>query len=248
MTTAPMPNDPRPDRSDWRGSGRPGYAQPGYGQPGYDQPGYGQPGYEQSGYDRPQYGYDQGPGRPPSSRPSVAAGQLWGGGIATAIVAALIALVGVVVTRWLVAIPLLAPMRDGAYGDVHTTSLVLLVAAAALIATALLHLLLLSTPRPTLFFGWIIALATVLAVVLPFTTTAPLDQKAATAIVFLIIGVAIGSLLSSVGARSLRQRRPRGPYPGQPYPGQAYSGQPYSGHPYSGQPGYGDRNPPSQLS
>jgi Family of unknown function (DUF6069) len=227
MTTAPMSNDPRPDRSDWRGSGQPGYAQPGYGQPGYGQSGYGQPEYGQPGYGQP--GYDQGrPGRPPSTRPSVAAGRLWGGGVATAIVAALVALVGVLVTRWLVGIPLLAPMRDGAYGDAHTTSLVLLVAAAALIATGLLHLLLLSTPRPTLFFGWIIGLATVLAVVVPFTTAAPLDQKAATAIVFLILGVAIGTLLSGVGARSIRVRG-----------GGAYGGPP---------PGYGDRNPPSQFS
>jgi hypothetical protein len=111
----------------------------------------------------------------------------------------------VLVSRWLVGIPLLAPMRDGAYGDVHTTTLVLLVAAASLVATALLHLLLLTTPRPTLFFGWIIALATVLAVVVPFTTAAPLEQKAATAIVFAILGVAIGTLLSGVGARSVRR-------------------------------------------
>jgi hypothetical protein len=221
MTTAPMPQDPRPDRSDWRGYGQPGYAQPGYDQPGYDQPGYDQPGYDQPGYDRPRYGppgYDQGgPGRPPSHRSPVAAGALWGGGVATAIVAALVALVGVLVTRWLAAIPLLAPMRDGAYGNVNTTTLVLLVAGAALIATGLLHLLLLGTPRPLMFFGWIIALATVLAVVVPFTTSAPLQQKAATSIVFLIIGVAIGTLLSGVGARSIREgaHRGRGPYPDQ---------------------------------
>lgn len=203
MTTAPMPQDPRGSRA-----GRPGYDSPGYDQRDYPPPGYDQPGYERPGYERPGYGppgYDQGgPGRPPSNRPRVAAGQLWGGGVATAIVAALIALVGVLVTRWLVGIPLLAPMRDGAYGDVHTTSLVLLVAAASLVATAVLHLLLLSTPRPTLFFGWIIALGTVLAVVVPFTTAAPLDQKAATAIVFAILGVAIGTLLSGVGARAVR--------------------------------------------
>jgi len=191
MTTAPMPQDPRgarPDRS-------------GYDQPGYDpnnRPGYDRPASSPAGYDQ------RAPGRPPSNRPTVAAGQLWGGGVATAIVAALVALVGVLVSRWLVNIPLLAPMRDGAYGDVHTTTLVLLVAAASLVATGLLHLLLLTTPRPTLFFGWIITLATVLAVVVPFTTAAPLDQKAATSIVFLIIGVAIGTLLSGVGARSVR--------------------------------------------
>lgn len=210
MTTAPMPEDPRGPRPD----------RPGYDPDGYDQPGYASPRYDQPGYDRPGYGqprYQQAPGRPPSNRPSVAAGQLWGGGVATAIVAALVALVGVLVTRWLVGIPLLAPMRDGAYGNVHTTSLVLLVAAASLVATGLLHLLLLSTPRPTLFFGWIIALATVLAVVVPFTTAAPLDQKTATAVVFLILGVAIGTLLSGVGARAIRppvNARYVGPAPG----------------------------------
>jgi hypothetical protein len=193
MTTAPIPPDPRD-----RNPGGPGYGPSGYDQPGYDRPAYDQPGYGPPSYDQ------RGPGRPPSTRPHVAAGQLWAGGVATAVVAALIALVGVLVSRWLAGIPLLAPMKDGAYGDVHTTTLVLLVAAAALIATAVLHLLLLSTPRPTLFFGWIIGLATVLAVVLPFTTSAPLASKAATAVVFLILGVAIGTLLIGVGARSLR--------------------------------------------
>ncbi len=231
MTTAPMPQDPRPDQSDWPGYGQPGYAQPDYGQPGYGQPGYDQPGYDQPGYDRSRYRpprHDQGgPGRPPSHRSPVAAGALWGGGVATAIVAALVALVGVLVTRWLASIPLLAPMRDGAYGDVNTTTLVLVVAAVALVATGLLHLLLLSTPRPLMFFGWIIALATVLAVVVPFTTSAPLQQKAATSIVFLILGIAIGTLLSGVGARSIRERATHGPYPDQR--------------------GYDDRNPPSRL-
>lgn len=234
MTTAPMPHDPGPDPPDRGGYARPGYDQPGYDQPGYGRPGYGQEGYGQEGYGPPDYGapgyYGKGgSGRPPSSRPSVVAGRLWGGGIATAIVAALVALVGVVVTRWLAAIPLLAPMRDGAYGNANTTSLVLLVAAAALVATGLLHLLLLSTPRPLMFFGWIIGLATVLAVVVPFTTSAPLEQKAATSVVFLILGIAIGTLLSGVGARSVRERPQRGPY-----------------HP--AQPGYDDRSPPSQYS
>jgi hypothetical protein len=63
-------------------------------------------------------------------------------------VAALVALVGVLVCRWLLQIPLLSPKQDGAYGDVHTTDLMLVAAAAALVATALAHLLLLSTPRP----------------------------------------------------------------------------------------------------
>jgi hypothetical protein len=133
----------------------------------------------------------------------VAAGQLWSGGIATAVVAGLVALLGVLAFRWLFHIPILAPASDGAYGDADTTALVLAAAGAALIATALLHLLLLSTPRPLTFFGWIIGLATLVGVAYPFSTTAALSQKFATATVILFIGIAIGSLLTAVGARSV---------------------------------------------
>jgi hypothetical protein len=139
---------------------------------------------------------------------TVDASRLWPGGIATAVVAGLVALVGVLVCRWLFRIPLLSPRSDGAYGDVHTTDLVLAAAAAALVATALLHLLLISTPRPLAFFAWIIGLATVLAVLFPFSTAAPLTAKIATAAVDLILGIAIGSLLNGVATRSLRVSAP----------------------------------------
>ena len=152
------------------------------------------------------------PGPPPRHVGRVDAGRLWSGGAATAVVAGLIALVGVLIARWLLAIPLLSPKADGAYGDAHTTEVVLVAVAAALVATALLHLLLLGTPRPLAFFGWIVALATVLVVVLPFRTTAPLSAKLATAVVGLIIGIAIGTLLSGVAARSIRSPRPGGGY------------------------------------
>ena len=139
-------------------------------------------------------------------KPSVDAGRLWAGGIATAIVACLVGLVGVLIARWLLGIALLAPSRDGAYGDVHTTGLLLGIAAASLVATLLMHLLLLSTPRPLAFFGWIIGLATVLAVVITFSNSAPLDAKVATAVVVVVLGIAIATLLSGVGARSVRTR------------------------------------------
>jgi hypothetical protein len=142
-------------------------------------------------------------GRTRESGLTVDAGRLWPGGIATAVVAALIALAGVLVCRWLFSIPLLAPKTDGAYGDVHTTGFVLAAAAAAIIATALMHLLLIGTPRPLAFFNWIVGLATLLAVLFPFSTSAPLTAKAATAVVDLVLGIAIGSLVGSVAARSL---------------------------------------------
>jgi predicted lipid-binding transport protein (Tim44 family) len=128
--------------------------------------------------------------------------KLWSGGAASAAVAGLVALVGVLVTRWLFALPVLAPSQDGAYGDVSTTALALLAAAAALAATGLVHLLIVNTPRPFLFFGWIVTLVTTLVVVYPFSTTAPLDAKIATAAVELAIGAMIGTLVGGAAARS----------------------------------------------
>jgi hypothetical protein len=151
---------------------------------------------------------------PPQTRPVVDVRMLWAGGVATAIVAALVALVGVVVCRWLFNIPLLSPQSQGTYGDAHTTDVVIVAAVAALLATGLAHLLLTAAPRPMTFFSWIVGLVTLLLVLFPFSTSAPISQKIATAAVDLVIGFAIGSLLNGVGSRAVRQRRvpPRGGY------------------------------------
>jgi hypothetical protein len=156
---------------------------------------------------------------PPQTRPVVDAKQLWVGGIFTAIVAALVALVGVLVCRWLFNIPLLSPQSQGTYGDAHTTDVVLLAAAAALLATGLAHLLLVAAPRPMTFFSWIVGLITLLLVLYPFSTSAPISQKIATAAVVLVIGAVIGSLTNGVAARAVRQRRlpPRDDYGQGPY-------------------------------
>ena len=150
---------------------------------------------------------DAAPGR---VRPDSA--QFWAGGVATAVVAALIAVVGILVCRWALKVPILAPAGDGAWGNAHTGVYALVAALIALVAAGVLYLLVLSTPRPGLFFQWIMGLATVLAVVYPLSTSAPLAQKAATAIVDLVIGLAIISLLSTVAARSVRVRRVVRPY------------------------------------
>jgi len=115
----------------------------------------------------------------------------------------MVALVGVMASRWLVNIPILAPRQDGVYGNATTTTLVLVTAAVALLATAIVDLLMVSTPRPVAFFGWIMALATVLAVLLTFRTGAPLSERIATSVVYLVIGIAIGTLLSGVADRSI---------------------------------------------
>jgi Family of unknown function (DUF6069) len=160
-------------------------------------------------------------------------GQFWAGGVATAVVAALIALVGILVCRWALGIPILAPANDGTWGDAHTGEYVLVAACVALVAAGLLYLLVVAAPEPDTFFRWIMGLATLAVVVYPFSTSAPLEQKAATAIVNLVLGVAITTLLTGVASRAIRRSGPpRGPV----QPGQE------AGYP----PGQGAGYPPDQ--
>jgi Family of unknown function (DUF6069) len=143
---------------------------------------------------------------PSGASRAVDAGRLWTGGVATALVAALVALVGVLICRGLLDVPVLAPTDEGTLGDATTFRLAALAALAALVATGLLHLLLLSTPRPLQFFTWIVALATIAAALAPFLTDADLDEKVATAAIYLAIGICIGSLLSGVARSAVRRR------------------------------------------
>jgi Na+/proline symporter len=106
-------------------------------------------------------------------------------------------------------VPVLAPTGEGTLGDASTARLAGLAAVAALLATGLLHLLLLTTPRPGRFFTWIIGLATVIAAILPFMTDAEPATQLATGAINLAIGIAIGSLLSSVARSAMRGRSAR---------------------------------------
>lgn len=140
----------------------------------------------------------QQPPGPPLGHSRVDARTLWSGGVATALVAALIALVGVVVFRGVFDIPLLEPEGEGVWGDASTTWLMVAAAVAALLAVALAHLLLLSTPRALSFFGWIVGLGTVVVGVAPFVTDADPASKLASALVNVVIGLAILGLVSGV--------------------------------------------------
>jgi hypothetical protein len=137
----------------------------------------------------------------------VDAARLWTGGLATALVAALVAVVGVLIARGLFEVPVLAPTNEGALGNANTARLAVLAAVAALLATGLMQLLLLSTPRPFRFFTWIISLLTLVAVLAPFMTDAKLATKVATAVIFLVIGMAIGSLVSGAARSATRLSR-----------------------------------------
>ncbi|NYH52010.1 MULTISPECIES: DUF6069 family protein [Nocardiopsis] len=127
--------------------------------------------------------------------------RLWSGGLATAVVAALVIFAGTLVFRGVFGIPVLAPEDAGNLGDASTVAYALMAAVAALLATGLMHLLLLSAPRALKFFGWILGLATAIAAVAPFSEAAGTPSQIATAVINLVTGIAIITLLRSV-ARS----------------------------------------------
>jgi Family of unknown function (DUF6069) len=152
--------------------------------------------------------YPASPGDARANRVRPDSAQFWAGAAATAVAAALIALVGILICRWTLGIAILAPAGDGAWGNAHTGEYVLLAALIAIAAAGVLYLLVLGTPQPGTFFDWIMGLATLAAVVYPFSTAAPLDQKAASAVVGLALGIAITSLLTAVAARAVRRQGP----------------------------------------
>lgn len=147
----------------------------------------------------------------------VNARRLWAGGAAAALVAALIAVVGILLCRGVFDIPVLAPEGKGAWGDADTVSYALGAAVAALAATGTMQALLLFTPRPHTFFGWIVSLATLAAMLAPFAMTADRDSQFCTAGINLVLGAAIGTLVSG-SARSAVRSAATGAGPGQALP------------------------------
>lgn len=140
--------------------------------------------------------------RPEPPRPRVSAGRLWAGGLGTAVVVALVIVVGVLLVRGVLGIPVLSAEGEGTYGSASTTVYAFSGAVIAIVATGLLHLLLLVMPRPLQFFHWITGLATAVAVLLPMTLSAEWDARIATAAINLVAGVALITVLGSVGSAS----------------------------------------------
>ena len=83
--------------------------------------------------------------------------------------AALAVVAGVLIARGVLGVPVLAPAAAGNSGDSSTAVYALLAAGCALLATGLLHVLLLGAPRPLSFFVWITGLADVIVAAAPFT-------------------------------------------------------------------------------
>jgi hypothetical protein len=131
---------------------------------------------------------------PADPRLTVEAGRFWAGAAATALVAALIGLIGVIVFE-----------RIFSTGS-QQAAWAIDGAILAILAAGLLHLLILSTPRPRAFFGWIMALVIVVIAVLPFAWTSDVTAAALSGLINLLIGIAVWSLLAGVAGRTIVRR------------------------------------------
>jgi hypothetical protein len=144
-------------------------------------------------------------------RRTVQEGRLWVGGLMVAIVAAGLAVVGLILARGIADVPVLVE-KDGQLVNAETWWYAAAAFVGALIATVLLNVLLLWAPRPYLFFGWIIGLVTAAAALVPLTFAAELAPRVATCAINLAIGVCIGSILAGIGRSAAPARDGSGPY------------------------------------
>jgi len=140
---------------------------------------------------------------PRPARWHLEAGRFWAGAAATALVAALVGVVGIVVVEQILNKKLV--VQDPFNLESHLWIYVVGGAVCALLAGLLLHLLVAAAPRPQAFFGWIVGLATAVAALLPLTWTDDLATAVATGLVNLLVGIAIWSLLSGVLSYTLRR-------------------------------------------
>jgi hypothetical protein len=131
--------------------------------------------------------------------------KLWIGGLMAGLVAAGVAIVGLLIVRGVFDIKVFTT-NDGQVVNASLWWYAVVSFVAALFATGLLHLLLISAPSPWRFFGWIVGLGVAIAVIIPFTTDAELSAKVGTAAINLAIGIAVYSIVSGVGRSAASAR------------------------------------------
>jgi hypothetical protein len=94
--------------------------------------------------------------------------------------------VGVLLIRGLLGIPILS--AKGQLVDQAMATVPITAGLGALGATALLHLLLLTTPRATAFFGAICSIVIAIMVLQVFIVGGTMEQEAATSMLYVVIG------------------------------------------------------------
>lgn len=144
---------------------------------------------------------------PPEDRPRIDVGRFVGGALAAIVVSALVAWVLHFVLTDLAGLTVLAPPDAVGIGDDSVmgerNAYAIDTALVALLAAIVLALLA-ATPRPRLFFGWIMVLLAIIAVAVPLSRSSDMQDGIVTAVLNLVIVAAIWSLLGGVAGRAIR--------------------------------------------
>ncbi|MFI6424146.1 DUF6069 family protein [Promicromonospora sp. NPDC050880] len=133
-------------------------------------------------------------------------GRYWAGALATVLVAALIGLAADFILEEVLGLEVHAQADLFGTGS-DLMAWVVAGALFALLAAVVLYLFVLSTPRPRSFFGWVVALATVILAAVPFADRADIVPAVLAAVVWIIIGSAVYSLLTGTLSRTVVQQR-----------------------------------------
>jgi hypothetical protein len=132
-------------------------------------------------------------------------GRFWAGALATMVVAALIGLAADFILEEVLNLEVQAQADLFATGS-DVMAWVVAGALFALVAAIVLYLLVMSTPRPRSFFGWVVALATVILAMVPFAGQFEIVPAILAAIVWVVIGCAVWSLLTGTLSRTVVRR------------------------------------------
>lgn len=132
-------------------------------------------------------------------------GRFWAGALATMLVAALIGLAAEFILEEVLNLEIQAQADLFGTGS-DLMAWVVAGILFALVAAIVLYLLVMSTPRPRSFFGWVVGLATVILAAVPFAGEFELAPAILAAVVWIVIGSAVYSLLTGTLSRTIVSR------------------------------------------
>jgi Family of unknown function (DUF6069) len=175
----------------------------------YNTVGFEADGYDRTGYDAPHYQPYLAPkAASTNDEPKLDLARYTVGAAVTAVIAALAGLIGLVLIRSILHIPV-DLVHHSTLTPVGATGYAVAAAGAVLLAGLLFAGLLHAAPHPRAYFSGLVFLATALAGLLPFTTNEALRSQFAFGGMNIVIGLIIGIFipLAAITARSTSSAR-----------------------------------------
>lgn len=133
------------------------------------------------------------PVTPPRKGIRVDQGRYWVGVLLTSAVAAMAGVIGIVIAQDLLKVGL--SMASIGLAGAGAVSYAMVAVMITLLAALAYDGMLMFAPRPTVYYCWLAGLLTTLAVLLPFTAPIALGSQAALAVINLVVGLAVITLI-----------------------------------------------------